>query len=161
MKFFIAAVLTMLLGGCAGLPPTMGGGYQSSADRYTVGQAQSVGQVNLGTVLVARRVLIAAPESATAPGSALGALAGYYAGSQIGSGNGRRAAALIGALAGAAGGQYVAGSAYQQPGLQITVRLDNGQIVSVTQAADIPFSVGERVELITGGWGQPARVMPL
>lgn len=47
-------------------------------------------------------------------------------------------------------------------GLQITVRLNNGLTVAVTQAADVQVAVGQHVEIIGGGWGgQPARVLPL
>jgi outer membrane lipoprotein SlyB len=151
------------LGGCAGVPPSLGGGYQSSAYSYTPSQAQQVQQVQLGTVLYVQNVEIHADQGVTSTGSALGALAGGFVGSRIGQGHGSAVAAVIGALGGSAAGNMVAGNAYQQPGLQITVKLDNGQVVAVTQAADVPVRVGQRVELLgsQSGWGQPARVVPI
>ena len=37
-----------------------------------------------------------------------------------------------------------------QPGLEITVQLDNGRMLAVTQAADEPFYPGDRVRVLTG-----------
>ncbi len=156
------AAAALALGGCA-VPPTMGGQYQSSAYNYSASQAQQVQQVQLGTVLVVQRVIIRAGQGTTGTGSALGAVAGGFVGSRIGNGNGSRVAAVAGALAGAAGGNMVASNAYQQPGLQITVRLDSGQMIAVTQAADVPVSPGQRVELLGSayGWNSTARVVPI
>ena len=156
----LAAALA--LGGCA-MPPTMGGQYQSSAYNYSTGQAQQVQQVQLGTVLAVHRVTIRAGQGVTGTGSALGAVAGGFVGSRVGQGTGSAVGAVVGALAGAAGGNMVAGSAYRQPGLQITVRLGNGQTIAVTQAADVSIHPGQRVELLGSqyGWGQPARVVPI
>jgi outer membrane lipoprotein SlyB len=36
-------------------------------------------------------------------------------------------------------------------GLEITVRLDNGSLVAITQAADEEFRPGERVRILSGG----------
>lgn len=157
----LAAALT--LAGCAGVPPDMGGQYQSSAYNYSASQAQQVQQVQLGTVLYVQQVTIRAGQGVTGVGSTLGAVAGGYVGSRVGNGNGSAVGAVIGALGGAAGGNMVAGDAYEQPGLQITVKLDNGQTIAVTQAADVPIRAGQRVELLGSqyGWGQPARVVPI
>ena len=152
----------LALGGCA-VPPGMGGQYQSSAYNYSASQAQQMQQVQLGTVLAVQQVTIRAGQGTTGTGSALGAVAGGLVGSRVGQGNGSAVATVIGALGGAAAGNMVASNAYQQPGLQITVRLDNGQTIAVTQAADVPVRVGQRVELLGSqyGWGQPARVIPI
>ncbi len=157
----LAAALA--LGGCAGVPPGMGGQYQSSAYNYSANQAQQVQQVQLGTVVAVQQVVIHASQGVTGVGSTLGAVAGGFVGSRVGNGNGSAVGAVVGTLAGAAGGDLAAGKAYQQPGLQITVRLDNGQTLAVTQAADVPVHVGQRVELLGSqyGWGQPARVVPI
>ncbi|MHB1668828.1 outer membrane lipoprotein [Thiomonas sp.] len=157
----LAAALA--LGGCAGVPPGMGGQYQSSAYNYSTSQAQQVQQVQLGTVLAVQQVIIHAGQAETGAGSTLGAVAGGFVGSRVGNGNGSTVGAVVGALAGAAGGNMVAGNAYQQPGLQITVRLDNGQTIAVTQAADVPVQAGQRVELLGSpyGWNSTARVVPI
>ena len=165
-KTFAVLALAAGLGACAQVPPGMGGGYQSSALRYSPGQAQQVQSVQLGHVLAVQRVIIRAGAGNQALGSGLGALAGGYVGSRIGNGNGSKVAAIIGALAGSMAGNAAAQGAYGQPGLQITVQLDHApawqpQTIAITQAADVPIRVGEKVEILTTGYGQPARVVPL
>lgn len=163
----ITALLGALaLAGCAGVPPGLGGQYQSSAYNYSTSQAQQVQQVQqvqLGVVLAVQQVTIRAGQGTTSTGSALGAVAGGFVGSRIGQGNGSAVGAVIGALGGAAAGDMAAGKAYQQPGLQITIKLDNGQTIAVTQAADVPVRVGQRVELLGSpyGWHSTARVVPI
>lgn len=158
-----ALAAALALGGCAGVPPGMGGQYQSSAYNYSASQAQQVQQVQLGTVLAVQQVTIHAGQGVTGTGSTLGAVAGGFVGSRVGNGNGSAVGAVIGALGGAAAGDLAAGKAYQQPGLQITIKLDSGQTIAVTQAADVPIQAGQRVELLGSqyGWGQPARVVPI
>lgn len=160
-KILAAALFAALLAGCASLPPGMTGQYPNSADVYTPGQAQQVQQVQLGTVLAVRSVQIAATGTETGTGSALGALAGGLLGHSVGGGRGKILATVAGALGGGIGGNLVAEHAYQQPGLSITVRLDDGRVVSVAQAADVQISVGERVELVSAYYGEPARVVPI
>ena len=46
-------------------------------------------------------------------------------------------------------GSAIEENATRQPGLEITVRLNNGRMVSVTQAADEPFYRGDRVRVLT------------
>jgi outer membrane lipoprotein SlyB len=149
----IAAV--SLLAGCAN-PGVM----QSSALNYNTAQAQQAQQVQTGTVIAVLSVNIA--PATTGIGALGGAAAGAALGSHVGGGRGSTAMAVIGALAGGVAGSAIEGHALAQQGYQITVRLDNGQSIAVTQAADVPVQVGERVQLIGGGWGgQPARVLPL
>jgi outer membrane lipoprotein SlyB len=50
----------------------------------------------------------------------------------------------------------VAGSALEEgvmskDGLEITVKLDGGRMIAVTQEADEQFRVGERVRVLSGG----------
>lgn len=152
-----------LLTGCANLPAGLTGQYRNSADVYTPGQAQQTQGVQLGTVVAVRSVTIAATQTETAGGSAIGAALGGLLGHQVGDGKGRTLATVAGAVAGGLGGNLVGQHAYQQPGLEISVKLDGGNIVSVTQATDVNIAVGERVQLIAGnGWASvPSRVVPL
>lgn len=162
MKKIILAVIggiVALLSGCAnaqylaGLPPASAYGYAQS-------QAQQVQQVQLGTVLAVLPVRIQPTTSGLGP--LAGLAAGGALGHQIGNGNGRTAATLIGAIAGAIAGNRVEAAVTQASGEQITVRLQNGQVIAVTQAADVPMAVGEQVQVVGGGWGgQPARVLPI
>lgn len=162
-KFLLIAVasVAVLLTGCAGVPPMMGGTQTSSALGYTAGQAQVAQQVQLGTVLSIQPIAIAASSTATMPGGALGALAGGYVGSRIGNGRGSMVAGILGAIAGGMAGQAATAAAYRQAGYQVTVRLDDGQLIALAQAADVALRPGERVEYVSGGWGQPARILPM
>ena len=150
------------LAGCANLPPALSGQHHNSADLYQPNQAQQVRRVQLGTVVSVRQVNIAATSTETAGGSAIGGALGGLLGHQVGNGKGRTLATVVGALGGALAGNLAGQHAYQQPGLEISVRLDNGSVVSLTQAADVPITAGERVQLIHGQYyGQAARVIPL
>lgn len=146
---------TALLAGCAnpGIP-------ESSALNYSTAQAGQLQQVQTGIVIAMARVNIA--PSSTGVGTLGGAAAGAIAGSSIGQGRGSEALGVLGALAGGIAGSAAEGRALAQAGYQITIRLDSGQTVAVTQAADVHVSVGQRVEIIGGGYGAgPARVLPL
>jgi outer membrane lipoprotein SlyB len=88
-------------------------------------------------------------------GALLGGIIGGVLGNQIGSGSGRAAATIGGALAGGAIGNRIEQDRHGYA-LEITVRLDNGDVVSVLQDHDRGFDVGDRVRII--GWGRDARV---
>ena len=159
MKQSIVAVSVlslMTLAGCATVPGT--GVMQSSAMNYNTAQAGQMQVVQTGTVMAVVPVKIAA--ATTGAGTLGGAVAGGALGSMVGHGYGSLAAGLIGAVAGGAAGSAIEGSASAQNGLQVTIRLDNGQTVAITQAADIQLRAGERVQIV-GGYGSQARVTPL
>jgi outer membrane lipoprotein SlyB len=153
-KLLFAMLLSLGLTACASNPGVM----QSSAVNYNSAQAGSMQQVITGTVLSVRSVNIA--PATTGVGSVGGAVAGGLLGSQVGGGYGSLAAGLIGAVAGGYAGSAIEGHVSAQPGYQITVHLDNGNTVAITQAADITITQGERVQII-GGYGSQARVTPL
>ena len=158
----ITALALLALAGCASLPPGLAGGYSTSADAYNIGQARRSQNVRLGVVIAVRDVELAPDPSTKVVGSGIGALIGGLVGHQIGGGNGKTVATAAGAIAGAVGGNKVAARAYRQPGLAVTVKLDGGQAIEVTQAADIAIHAGQRVEVIGNGWGDsPVRVVPL
>ena len=159
--FIIAAAATaVLLTGCAGVPPMFGGTPSSSALNYTPGQAQQAQAVQLGTVVSVQPITISAPSTSAMPGGLLGALAGGFVGSRVGQGNGSKVGAVLGAIGGGIAGEAATSEAYKQAGVQVTVRMDGGGDFAVAQADDVPLKVGERVEVI-GGYGQPARVLPI
>ncbi len=141
-----AAVLgicaTVFVAGCA---------ESMSGSAYTRSQARQAQQVQYGTVESVREVLIEGTKSnvGTVSGAALGGLAG----SNVGGGSGRIAGAIGGAVLGGVAGSYAEEAITRQTGLEITVRLENGRIIAVTQAADEPFYPGERVRLLTGSDG--------
>jgi outer membrane lipoprotein SlyB len=76
-----------------------------------------------------------------------GGIGGSYIGSGRGSAIGAVAGALLGGIAGAAAEQGVT----RREGVEITVRLDNGDLRAIVQEADEAFKPGERVRLLSQG----------
>lgn len=145
----VAASLSVLAG-CA---------HQSaSSSVYSYGQAQREQIVRLGTVEAVRQVAIQNERSSGAGALAGGALGGV-AGSSIGGGRGQVLAAIGGGLLGAMAGDTVEHRMGKKAGLEITVRLDNGETRVIAQEADVALGVGQRVRVISGGG--PTRVVPM
>jgi outer membrane lipoprotein SlyB len=157
----VVVALVLTLAGCATLPPALGGGQQASADRYNAGQVQQVQQVQLGTVLSVRGVTIHQTPGANAGDSLAGAAIGGLLGHQLGRGNGKLVSTAALAMVGTVAGNKLGDAVGSQDGLSVTIRLDSGQVVNVAQAADVRLLAGQRVQLIGGGWNQPARVVPM
>ncbi|OZB68853.1 MAG: hypothetical protein B7X30_15055 [Thiomonas sp. 13-64-67] len=153
-----AAFAVAMLGGCATNPMMGAGTPQASAQGYTINGAQSVQSVELGTVLAVHPVIIAGQSSGA--GAIGGALAGGAIGHQIGGGTGQKLATIAGALAGLMGGQTLEGAAAKENGLLVTVKLDSGQLLAITQAADVQLTIGERVQVLMDRTGK-ARALPL
>jgi outer membrane lipoprotein SlyB len=54
-------------------------------------------------------------------------------------------------VAGGVAGQAAEQGATRQTGLEITVKLDSGRLIAVTQAADESFKPGDRVRVLSDG----------
>lgn len=142
----LAAMLTatVTLAGCF-TPP-------GSADVYSVGQAQREQTVRMGTVESVRAVRIQGDSGGSALGTLGGGALGAVAGSAIGGGRGSVLTAIAGGIAGAVAGNAVGQGLSSANGVEITVRLDNGDLRSITQAATPEvFRAGERVRLLSSG----------
>jgi outer membrane lipoprotein SlyB len=103
----------------------------------------------MGVVESVRQVRIEGTK--TPIGSGAGAVVGGVAGSNVGGGSGRAVGAILGAVGGGLAGAAVEEGVTRRAGLEITVRLDSGRIIAVTQEADEAFAIGERVRVLTGG----------
>jgi outer membrane lipoprotein SlyB len=137
----LALLAVVLLAGCAG--------GLGSRD-YERAQARRVYEVQMGVVENVRAVQLEGTKSAV--GAVGGAAVGGIAGSTIGSGKGSAVAAVLGAVAGGVAGAAAEEAVTKQPGLEITLRLDNGRVIAVTQADDgEKFNVGDRVRLLESG----------
>lgn len=137
LSIFALLMLVAVLSACA--PSTSG-------QVYSRGQTRISHQVFFGTVLEARPVTIEGTQSGA--GTIAGGVLGGIAGSGIGGGTGRSLAAVTGAIAGAAVGSSVEKSATTVQGLEITVELDNGELVAIVQEADVAFRDGDRVRVL-------------
>lgn len=134
----VALASVVALSGC---PASMSGG------AYSRTQAREAQDVRLGYVESVRQVTIEGTRSGV--GALSGAALGGVAGSSIGRGRGQVAGAVGGAVLGGLAGSAIEEGVTRQPGLEITVRLDNGRMIAVTQAADEQFFPGDRVRVLT------------
>ena len=135
-----AAALSTVLAGCA---PGLGGG------SYSREQARREQTVRMGYVESVREVKIEGTRSGVGP--AAGAVVGGVAGSTIGSGRGSAVAAVLGAVAGGVAGQAAEQGFTGKRGVEVTVKLDNGTLVAITQEADETFRPGDRVRILSDG----------
>jgi outer membrane lipoprotein SlyB len=139
----IASLLTtLLLSACAG---GLGG------DDYERGQTRGVQEVQMATVESVREVKIEGTKSGV--GSTAGAVVGGVAGSGVGGGRGQIVGGVLGAVVGGVAGAAAEEGTTRQKGVEITVKLDGGRMIAITQAADEKeaFTVGERVRILSGG----------
>ena len=134
------AALVIVVSGCA---PSMSGG------AYTREQARREQNVRLGVVESVRQVQIEGTRSGIGP--AAGAVVGGIAGSTVGQGRGSAVGAVLGGVAGGVAGQAAEEVGTRKTGLEITVKLDGGKLVAITQEADEAFRPGERVRIISDG----------
>ncbi len=130
----------VMLGGCAG---GVGG------KDYSRGQTRAVQEIQMGVVQSVREVNIEGTK--TPIGAGAGAVVGGVAGSTVGSGKGSVVGAALGAVLGGLGGAAVEEGTTRQKGVEITVRLDSGRMLAITQAADEQFRIGDRVRVLSGG----------
>lgn len=136
----LAMIATLSLVGCAS---------NVGSTDYSTGQARSVQEVSYGVVTNVRQVTIQGNNNLPIGGLA-GAAAGGVAGSEVGGGNGQIVGAVLGAVLGGLGGNALQQQVSSQKGLEITVKLDSGHIIAVTQGADVPFYPGDRVQILSG-----------
>jgi len=59
--------------------------------------------------------------------------------------------ATVGAVLGGLGGAATEEAVTRQKGVEITVKLDSGRMLAITQAADEAFQVGDRVRVLSDG----------
>lgn len=134
------ATLASVLTACA---PSMSGG------AYTRSEARREQTVRMGVVENVRQVQIEGTRSGVGP--AAGAVVGGIAGSTVGHGRGAAVGAVLGSVAGGVAGQAAEEATMRRPGLEITVKLDNGSLVAITQEADQTFAPGDRVRILSDG----------
>jgi outer membrane lipoprotein SlyB len=148
----------LLLAGCANLGPNPYG-----ATTYTGSATRTAQQVNYGTVvsLAAAKVVPSQNEQMLSTG--IGAVAGGIAGSAAGGGRGQALTTLAGAVLGGVAGNAVGKAAGTAQAVIITVKMDSGNTVAITQGVDpnVIFKVGERVEVLENPADGTARVLAL
>ena len=127
-----------------------------SSSHYSTSSVGVAAQTMAGTVVSVRQITVSSEDNNA--GTLIGAGLGGVGGSAIGGGS---RAHTIGAIGGAVLGG-IAGNAAQkglssQQGYEYVIRLDNGNMVTVTQGNDILLNPGQRCYV---SLGHPARVTP-
>lgn len=139
-SILVALVAILALAGCAS---------SKSGSVYSRHQAREEMTVRQGVVESLREVTLEGTKSGV--GTAAGAVVGGVAGSNIGRGRGAIVGAVIGAVLGGVAGNAIEEGATKKQALEITVRLDNGQMIAVVQEAEADeFRTGDRVRLLSG-----------
>lgn len=124
----------LLLAGCSTNAPV------TSSKVGSVKKEQIV-TVKQGTVTAIKDVAIQGKSSAA--GRTVGSVAGSVLGSTV-----PYAGSIIGSLIGGAVGGEAEKAANKQAGLEITLQLEGGEKVVVTQLAETKFKTGDKVQLI-------------
>jgi len=117
----------------------------SSGRIYSKHEARMAWDVKYGEVVAVDDAVIEGRR--TALGRIGGGYVGYQAGRTVGGGSGRAVAGAVGAVAGAIAGSAIEERATREQAWQFTVELDGGRTISIVQARDQSFAVGERVRI--------------
>jgi len=125
---------------------------------YSRSEARQVQKVEFGTVLSTNPVVIEGKQSGA--GQLPGAIIGGVAGSSVGEGKGQEIFKILGAVGGAVVGSKIEEKATRAQGLELTIKMDSGKILSIVQEVNSvnAFSAGQRVRVLTQG--ALARVSP-
>lgn len=152
--FVLTIVLFLLLVASTGCSPRVGG------NDYNVSSTRTNQKVQTGRITSIREVKIIndSNNGKTELSTVGGAVVGGVLGSLIGGGSGQTVATVGGAVLGAAAGYGGSKVLTEQKGLEITVKLDSGEIVVITQGMDIALTSNQRVKIISGG--DTDRVVP-
>ena len=136
----LSAALALLLSGCFS---------RESANVYNKSEAGREQTVRMATVDSVRKVTLEGSRSGIGAGA--GGAVGGISGSAVGQGKGSSVAAVLGAVAGGVVGGIAEEKVTRKDALEITVRLDNGDMRAIVQEADVDLKPGQRVRLLTTG----------
>lgn len=136
----MAAAIISVLSGCA---------QSMSGAAYTREEARKEQSVRMGIVENVREVQIEGTKSQI--GTAAGAVVGGIAGSTVGDGNASTIGAVLGSVAGGVVGAAAEEGMTRRKGVEVTIKLDSGNLTAITQEADEAFKVGDRVRILSSG----------
>jgi outer membrane lipoprotein SlyB len=135
-----AIAVSATLAGCA---------TSKSGDVYSREEALREQAVRLATVESVRPVTIQGTRSGI--GAAAGGVVGGVTGTGVGHGKGSTIAGVLGALGGGIAGQAIEEGTTRRGGVEVTVRLQNGELRAIVQEETDKFVPGQRVRLLTSG----------
>ena len=139
--------ITILLASVAAAMILVGCATSKSGDVYSRDEALREQNVRLATVESVRPVTIQGTRSGI--GAAAGGVTGGVAGSTVGHGKGSTIAGVLGAVGGGVAGQALEEGATRKQGVEITVRLQNGELRAIVQEETDKFVAGQKVRLLT------------
>jgi outer membrane lipoprotein SlyB len=139
-KILLVATLSVLVAACAS---------SNSGSVYSRDDARKVQTVKTGVVESVRTVKLEGTKSPV--GTVAGGVVGGVAGGSIGHGAGSTIAAVIGAVAGGIAGSAVEEGVTRKDALEITVKLDGGNMIAIVQEADEQFHAGDKVRIVENG----------
>ena len=143
MKVVTILAISFLAIATSGCMSTLSGDYYSRDD------ARRVQTVEYGTVESLRPVVIEGTKTPVGPiaGGAIGGIAG----SSVGHGKGSQIAGVAGAVLGGVAGAAAEEGLTRKQGMDITVALDDGHVISVVQqvTGSGNFRIGDRVRVLS------------
>lgn len=139
LKLTLMLFAALVLGGCAS---------SRSGDVYSRDQTRHEMTVRMGVVESVRDVAMEGTKSGA--GTFAGAAVGGVAGSTMGGGKGHIVGAIVGAVLGGMAGSAIEENATKKNALEITVKLDGGQLIAVVQEMGETFYPGDRVRVLSG-----------
>ncbi|WP_020559291.1 hypothetical protein [Thiofilum flexile] len=148
---FTAVVLssTVFLSGCGAAP---------ASNSYTTAQAGKLQDVKFGEIISVRKIMI--EQNSSQNGQQAGGLIGGSAAKGILPGEGTSmVGSVTGAVVGGAVGTIIDRTVKAQPGLEITLKFDDGKAAVIVQLDDNEFKAGQKVKVVTSDG--VSRVAPL
>jgi outer membrane lipoprotein SlyB len=140
IKIIAVVAATLFLSACA---------TDISSNSYSDQHVGEAAHSYYATVAKVRKVKVGPDElGKSKTGAVVGGVGGALVGSTMGSGTGKLLMTAGGVVAGAVGGAYAERAMKTQTGLEITVQMKNGELLTVVQGADVQFSKGEKVLVI-------------
>jgi outer membrane lipoprotein SlyB len=136
----LMSLAAAMLAGCA---------TSRSGDVYSRDEALREQSVRLATIESVRPVTIQGTRSGI--GAVAGGVTGGVAGGGVGHGRGSDIAGVLGAVGGGIAGQALEEGATRKPGVEITVRLESGELRAIVQEESDKFVTGQKVRLLTLG----------
>lgn len=146
LAFSLLSAAVLAVSGCAS---NLGG------EHYSRGEARQTMSIRFGTVVSVRAVQIEGTK--TRVGATAGAVTGGVIGRSVGNSLGsnsisRSIGTVLGGVAGGVGGAAAEEAITRTDGVEVTVKLENGEILAVVQQdGGENFQPGERVRLVGGG----------
>lgn len=127
--------MNLLLAGCSAKAPI-------AENKPGTIKREKVIRVQQGTVTAIKNVLVQGEKSKT--GSTVGSLTG----SVLGASTVPYVGSLVGSMVGGAVGSSADDELSRKPGVEITLRLESGELVTVTQLVTTKFKTGDKVKLV-------------